>query len=214
MSDLDQLPVTRKRGRPKTLDEETRRQAILASAYDAFKEVGFAKTTTADVAKCAKTSKRNIYELFTNKIELFAAVIAHHRHLLVDLPRPESENLSIEETLHKIFQLDILGDEAQIRAAMLHLLHREAVLFPELTDYLYEQRIICHRELVMDWLELENQRGRIQIDDVEVYAGLLMDVVFGALLPRSIQHAATGHELRVAHIKKRLQIILASMNVA
>lgn len=95
-------------GRPRTQDSATRRQTVLDAAYHAFIEYGFARTTTADIAARAGISKRAIYDVFSNKTELFTAVIHEHRHLLLDLPRPEAEELSVLETLTQIFDWTLI----------------------------------------------------------------------------------------------------------
>ncbi|MZI94227.1 TetR family transcriptional regulator [Vibrio sp. CAIM 722] len=199
------------RGRPVATNREARRQSILKSAYEAFVELGFAKTTTAEVARRARTSKRAIYEVFESKTALFAAVIFENQHLIIDLPRADDELLPIEETLFRIFRLDIVAKEAKAREAILRLLTRESILFPELTDYLYEHEVIRSRELLIEWLELEHSRSRLSVNDPELYAGMLMDIVFGALLPHRPSHSEFDYLKRVEDIKQRLCIIITTM---
>lgn len=194
-----------------THSETNRRQLILHCAYEAFIELGFAKTTTAIIAARAKVSKRSIYEEFADKNALFVAVLQEHSHRILDLPRPQGENLPLARTLFGIFRLDITEAEARGRDAILNLLVREAVLFPELSDYLYEHEIIRSREALMAWLEEEHARGRIVANEPEFYAGMMMDVVFGALLPRRRIHGAKNRSRANAEIKRRLLIVLDSM---
>lgn len=197
-----------RRGRPKVIDNEERRRAIVAAAREAFIELGFARTTTSVVAARAKTSKRSIYALFADKMALFAAVIGEYRHLILDLPRPEDEDLGLFGTLVAIFRLDIDEEAEREREAILNLIARESVLFPELSDYLYENNIIRSRELLLQWLASETERGRMIIDDPMVVAGMLMDIVFGALLPRRRLHHRVDRAARIEHIKQRLRIFL------
>lgn len=208
---LPKTPTTspaRRPGRPRIASENERRQAIVEAAQAAFIEHGFARTTTAGVAARARVSKRAIYEVFADKTELFAAVVRAHQHLMLDLPRPEGERLPLLETLVNIFRLDIDDETERAREAILNLVVRESVLFPELSDYLYRNEIIRSREALIDWLQLEARRGRIAIDDPLVHAGMLMDIVFGALLPRRRLHHESERALRTAHIKQRLVIYL------
>ncbi|QSN64328.1 MULTISPECIES: TetR/AcrR family transcriptional regulator [unclassified Caballeronia] len=198
----------RRPGRPRANESEERRRAILAAARQSFVELGFARTTTAEVAARAKVSKRAIYEAFTNRTELFAEVIRDCQHLIVDLPRPEDEELPLLDTLIRIFRLDLDDDAERAREAMLNLIVRESTLLPELSDYLYENGALRSREALIEWLLLESARGRISVDDPLVDAGMLMDMVFGALLPRRRSTEATDRMLRRDHIKKRLAIYL------
>lgn len=197
-----------RRGRPKVIGEAQRRQSIVRAAHEAFVELGFARTTTAVVAARAKVSKRSIYEVFGDKTELFAAVIGENQHLILDLPRPEDETLSIFETLIGIFRLDIDDEAERAREAILNLIVRESAQFPELSDYLYEHKIIRSREKLVEWLQREAERGRMTIDDPLLCAGMLMDIVFGALLPRRRLLQAADRARRTEDIKKRLEIFL------
>lgn len=203
-----------RRGRPKVVDNEERRRVIVSAAREAFMELGFARTTTAIVAAKARTSKRSIYALFTDKTALFAAVIDEYRHLILDLPRPEGEDLGLFETLVAIFRLDIDEGAEREREAILNLIARESVLFPELSEYLYENNIIRSRELLLEWLASEAERGRMDIEDPMVVAGMLMDIVFGALLPRRRLRHRLDRAARIEHIKKRLQIFLRGIGAA
>lgn len=198
----------RRPGRPKVVGSNERRRLILAAAREAFVELGFAHTTTAEVAARAKVSKRAIYEVFANRMELFAEVIRDCQQLIVDLPRPDGEDLPLFETLVRIFRLDLDDDAERAREAVLNLIVRESTLLPELSDYLYENEVFRSRETLVDWLVMESGRGRMSIGDPLVHAGRLMDVVFGALLPRRRLTQAADRALRLEHIRKRLAIYL------
>jgi len=178
------------------------------AAHEAFVEQGFAGTTTANFAARARTSKRSLYELFEDKTEPFAAVVRESRHLILDLPRPEAEDLSVLETLVRIFRLDIEEKEEREREAILNLIARKSAQFPDLSDYLYENNILRSREELIDWLREQARQGRMVIDDPLVHAGMLMDIVFGALLPRRKLRGTADRTRRTEHIKKRLQIYL------
>lgn len=202
----------RKRGRPRTIDQEERRLSILQGAHEAFVELGFARTTTAIVAARAKVSKRSIYEVFADKTELFAAVVREHRHLVLDLPRPADEDLPPLQALTLIFRLDLDDEADRAREAMLNLITRESVLFPELSDYLYAHEVIRSREDLIDWLQSQTVLGSVSIEKARLHAGMLMDIVFGALLPRRRLRDRAEREIRNAHIKERLAIFLLGVN--
>jgi AcrR family transcriptional regulator len=210
MEAANEIP-TRKPGRPKVLDDNERRQLIVEGAHRAFIELGFARTTTAVVAAKAKVSKRALYDLFENKMELFAAVIREHQHLILDLPRPPGEDLPLLETLIRIFRLDIDDAAEQAREAMLNLIARESVQFPELSDYLYQNEVLRSREALIEWLRHEHEGKRIVVDDPQLIAGMLMDLVFGALLPRRRLLNAEERARRTKHIKQRLEIVLRGL---
>lgn len=50
------------------------------------------------------------------------------------------------------------------------------------------------------------------VEDIDVCTGMLMDIVFGALLPRRRDQDAETRQLRIAHIKQRIRITLAGMS--
>ncbi|MCZ3374437.1 MULTISPECIES: TetR/AcrR family transcriptional regulator [Rhizobium] len=209
MSDgTDQPPTRKKRGRPPTMAPEARRALVVDAAYTVFLENGFAGTTTEMVASKASISKRSIYEHFAGKIELFGAVVLNNRHLLIDLPRPSDEGLPMIDKLVKVFRLDLDSRRDQEREALLNLILRESVLFPELADYLYGQNILRTREDLIEWLEAERDRGAIELNDVVLCAGMLMDIAFGALLPRRRQQGDEARDQRKQEIRQRFQIFL------
>ncbi|MBO9187044.1 TetR/AcrR family transcriptional regulator [Rhizobium sp. K1/93] len=201
-------PPRGRRGRPRVFSENERRKAILGAAQEAFVELGFSRTTTQVVAAKAKVSKRSIYEVFTDKTAMFAEVIRNEGAIFLDLPRPSREQLPLLDTLVRIFRLDIDEAAELRREALLHLIMRESLQFPELSDYLYDNGIIRAREDLIEWLRSQNEADRLTIEDPAVCSGMLMDIVFGALLPRRRLKAAADRELRKLHIKKRLEIFL------
>ncbi|WP_172331750.1 TetR/AcrR family transcriptional regulator [Mangrovicoccus sp. HB161399] len=197
-----------RRGRPRKLTDDAQKARILEAAMTAFITRGFARTTMADVAASAGMSKRDLYRHFPEKSALFGAVIRARRHLILGLPRPEGEDLPPLDMLCCIFRLDLDTREAEERDALLNLLARESLLFPELNALLYEGGIIRSRELLMDWIAAEIARGRLPDCDPGCLAGLLMDVVFGALLPRRKRKEKPDRQRQSEEIRTRLAIVL------
>lgn len=56
--------------RPRTTDAEATRKAIATAAEELFREVGYAKTTLADIAARLGMSPANIYRFFRSKLEI------------------------------------------------------------------------------------------------------------------------------------------------
>lgn len=54
---------------------DARRNAIVAAAWEAFKEFGFERTTMSDITVRAGGSKATLYSYFVSKDELFAAAL-------------------------------------------------------------------------------------------------------------------------------------------
>ena len=212
MREADTAQVAkRRRGRPRTIAPEDRRTGIVDRAFEAFVELGFAGATTDVIAARAQVSKREIYDLFAGKNELFAAVVLKHRHLVLDLPRPADEELPMLDALAVIFRLGMDQQRDVEREALLNLITRESVLFPELSDYLYNQGILRFREDLVTWIEAQAERGLLVVDDAVLCAGLLMDIAFGALLPRRRQLGDEARAQRKQDIKRRFVIVLRGL---
>ena len=75
----------------KAADDSDVRQRILAAAFRAFTEHGYAATSTLEIATRAQVSKATLYALVGNKQAMLAACIADRArrlHLPADLPEP------------------------------------------------------------------------------------------------------------------------------
>ncbi len=56
-------------------DESALRKRILEAAFSAFTELGYSRTSTLEVATRARVSKRDLYSLVGNKLEMLVACI-------------------------------------------------------------------------------------------------------------------------------------------
>jgi AcrR family transcriptional regulator len=77
------------------------RQRILEAAFSAFMEAGYTETSTLEIAKRARVSKRELYALVGNKQEMLAACIrerAERMQAPADLPEPRDRQ-TLEHTL-------------------------------------------------------------------------------------------------------------------
>lgn len=73
--------------------EPTMRERILAAAFGAFMEHGYAGASTLDIARRARVSKRDLYTAFGSKQTMLAACIASRVERMrtpLDLPEPRS----------------------------------------------------------------------------------------------------------------------------
>lgn len=175
--------LARPRGRPKVSSDEDKRAQIVEEARKIFVECGYAGTTTAVVAHRCNISKQTLYKLFSSKEELFAAVVAAHRKMMLDLPRPEEEDVPISDALQAIFMIDIEEAEDEERTGFIHLVMREAGQFPELRDVLHREGVIRSRQMLAEWLAEQEARGKLKVSDHESGARMLMDMIFGGMGP-------------------------------
>ncbi len=150
------------------------------------------------------------------KKEIFSEVIKEYKALFLDLPRPENEELPLNEALFRIFRLDISQEDAKEREALLKLMTRESILFPDLSDYLYTTKTLRSRELLIEWLDIQQAQGRITVKNTGNCVGMLMDIVFGALIPRrwvlDLNEDQTltpeGRQQQLEEIKERIETVI------
>lgn len=174
--------------------------SIVHSALILFQKNGFAGTTIAALAAHAHVSKRTIYEHFSAKENIFGEVVRRNSGLLIGLPRPVSEDLPIRDGLSAVFLLDLSPEEQQARTALLDLIVRESLSFPLLNAHLYDGGIINWRQQLVHWLLQEQARGKIQFDDADICAGMLLNIVHGAIQPRRRNAASadfSGHRRNI-----------------
>ncbi|CAN7461940.1 TetR/AcrR family transcriptional regulator [Rhizobium rhizogenes] len=211
-SDAEQAAVPRKRGRPKTVSDDARRAEIIAAARATFHELGYGGTTTDLVAARCKISKQTLYRLFSSKIELFMALMAEHRASMLALPRDPKENLPLTEALEQIFMIDIDEAAERDREAFIHFVMSEAQQFPEIAALLRTQGAEQTRQMLADWLNLQQQRGLIEIADARSGARMLMNMIFGAMitLPGKTNDWP-DRETRLRHLRHCIAIFIAGV---
>jgi len=119
-------------------DESAVRERILEAAFSAFKESGFATTSTLEIATRARVSKRELYALVGNKQEILIACI-RERAQRFDVPA-ELPMLRDRDTLARVLAsfgaklVREVSDPAVI--AVFRLAIAEAVQAPEVAHAL------------------------------------------------------------------------------
>lgn len=115
-------PVVPKNGSEKTAvtSDEERRTAILDAAAHIFATKGFSGATTAEIAKLARVSKRDIYDHFSNKEGLLAAMVRTYSTTL-----PIAADLGNPDTADAFF--DSLGQFGRRFAADLYQPYRTSL---------------------------------------------------------------------------------------
>ncbi|MBB4216672.1 AcrR family transcriptional regulator [Rhizobium sp. BK212] len=210
----DPADEPRKRGRPKVSSDDDKRVHIVEIARRVFVKYGYAGSTTAVVATEAGVSKQTLYKLFQSKEELFAAVVGAHRRMMLDLPRPP-EDLSIAESLERIFMIDMDEDKDADRAGFLQLVFREAGQFPELVDILQREGMRASRQQLADWLSDRRAEGRLSLDDPTSGARMLMDMIFGGMgPPEGRAQAWRDRAALLAHLRRCIAIFAAGVGAA
>lgn len=107
-----QPPTQQDRPKPVSLPERDTRQSIVDTAERFFRDIGYQKTTVADIAKSLRMSPANVYRFFDSKKSINEAVLARFKGELEDAlaliiaePRPAGSRLrDMLLTSHRVNQ--------------------------------------------------------------------------------------------------------------
>jgi AcrR family transcriptional regulator len=194
--------VARGRGRPKVRSDPEQKDVIVRHALDLFVEHGYAATSMDDIAAGCHISKRTLYRLFPSKIELFAAMVEEHRHSMLVFP-PHDPATPIEDQLARIFLVDIGAEGERKRTAFIQMAVIESRQIPELGQIVRREGGDKSKALLGAWLAEAKARGLIDVEDPEAAAGILMDMMFGAIALKTGRGAEwPGGDDRAAYMRQ------------
>lgn len=148
--------------------KEARPQELLAAALDLFVERGYAATRLDDVAARAGVSKGTLYLYFTNKEELFKAVVRENVVPVLGEAEGMVENHAGSST--ELFREIVLGWWERIGdtklAGITKLMMAESNNFPEVTQFYHDEVISRANAMIMRMLERGIERGEFRKIDV------------------------------------------------
>jgi TetR/AcrR family transcriptional regulator, mexJK operon transcriptional repressor len=171
--------VKRRVGRPSQAQAGQIDERLLASATKLFLSHGYGATSIEAIAKHAGISKRTLYDRFSDKSELFAAVAKQ----LIEGMRPRGKvhlfnDGTLEEILHRLAQVILRAALGKDALALQRLMLAEAARFPELALIMEKQGA---RQEAVDriaaLLEKEMQAGRITVVDCAFAAEQFLQMV-------------------------------------
>ncbi|KVP97927.1 hypothetical protein WJ96_04980 [Burkholderia ubonensis] len=151
---------------------EAKRQAILEEAARTFRELGFERTSMAEISARVGGSKATLYNYFASKEELFVEVMSlcteaefQAVHAALD---KEADN--VEEALHR-FGVRLLGFlyTAPVQAQR-RLTIAEAGRSPMLGRLIYERGVLRSQALVEAFLARAIERGVLKAGLTRVMA--------------------------------------------
>ncbi len=148
--------------------KEARPQELLAAAIDLFVERGFAATRLEDVARCAGVSKGTLYLYYTNKEELFKAVV--RESILPFLGKAELSVAEFDGHSADLLRSVVRNWSRQIgqskASGIGKLMLAEAVNFPELARFYREEVMSRTRRMISSILERGVRRGEFRDFDI------------------------------------------------
>lgn len=195
------------------LEDSPARGRILEAAFSAFRESGYAGTSTLEIATRARVSKRELYALVGNKDELLAACIsarAKRLQLSADLPAPrDRETLKLALLSLGTRLLREISDPAVI--SVFRLAIAEAVRAPEVARALDSIGREASRAALRQIMEQARSAELLDGEPSEMaeqFTGLLWgSLMVGLLLgtadrpaPREIARRADGATIAFLHL--------------
>jgi AcrR family transcriptional regulator len=169
-------------------DDMPVRRRILDAAFAAFIEAGYAATTTLEIARRARVSKRELYAVVGNKQEMLVACIRERSARLRppdDLPEPDDRD-TLERVLVAVGTQLLRETTHDTVIAAFRLAIAEAVRAPEVAAALDTHgRKTGHAALaaIMTKAQAKGVLDGRPPEMVEQFAGLLWgDVMMGLLL--------------------------------
>jgi AcrR family transcriptional regulator len=178
-------------GRGEAGDETPVRQRILDAAFSAFMEAGYAGTSTLEIARRARVSKRELYAVVGNKKEMLVACIRERAKRLrapLDLPEPRDRD-TLEHAL-VAFGTQLLRETTDATViAVFRLAITEALRAPEVAGTLDTFGRQTSRAALTAIMTQARSHGLLSgrpADMAEQFAGLLWGDLMTSLLLRIV----------------------------
>lgn len=156
--------------------KDQRPSEVLAAALDVFVRRGYAATRLEDVASRAGVSKGTVYLYFSNKEELFKALV--RETIVVEIDRfgremADSTVPAAEQVRAALFRWwDVFGS-TQL-GGIAKLIIAEAGNFPALAQFFHDEVFGPSQRLLEHILESGMDRGELRRTDAAVMARLLL----------------------------------------
>ena len=177
--DIRSPATVRRGGRPSRLRESQIRDQIVDVAADLFLTEGYGATSIGAIAKRAGISKRTFYHRFSNKADLFGAVV----HRLVDRLRPPNDAQlfkggTLEEILLRLSTIIVHATLTPEALALYRMIVAEAKRFPELAAVVDAQGSRSEAiNRIANLLERESRAGTIDVQDAKFTAEQFIQMV-------------------------------------
>ena len=177
--------------------KESRPAELLAAALDLFVERGYAATRLDDVASRAGVSKGTLYLYFSNKEELFTAVVRENIVPLLarfreGIERSDAEPAALLEGFFRAWWSHV---GATRLSGIAKLIVSEAGNFPDVARFFHEEVIHPTGELLALVIRRGIERGDFRPLDVEAAAHVWMaPLVMKAISSHSIDSCCPLHE--------------------
>ncbi len=170
-----------RRGRPQLRPDDETRRLIFEAARHEFADSGYAATSIETVARRAGVSTKTLYRLIPNKPALFEGMVSDRLdRLRANVKLDSGEHDDVEAALRDALMVcaELALDEDVV--ALHRMVMQEAGKFSDVAGTFYRNGMQRSVAALADWLRLQQQRGTIELDDVDEAAGILMGMVASA----------------------------------
>ena len=179
------------------------RRRILDAAFAAFIEAGYAATTTSEIARRARVSKRELYAVVGNKQQMLVACIQERSQRLRppdDLPEPH-DHATLERLLVSVGTQLLRETTQETVIAAFRLAIAEAVRAPEVAAALDSHGRRTGRAALTTIMTQAQTHGLLDGPPTELaeqFAGLLWGDLMTSLLLRVVEPPSPRHIARRA----------------
>jgi TetR/AcrR family transcriptional repressor of mexJK operon len=167
---------------PKTVArQESHRERILDAASDVFLECGFEQTSTAEIARRARISKRELYSHFADKRSLLAAVITELQTSIqsqMDVRWSSSEDMQTVLRKSAVAIFDFILSERF--GKLVRIVAAESYHDPAVARQFFELGPLAGRKATARYLKAKMEEGKLRKADPIKAADDFLDLVVGA----------------------------------
>ena len=172
---------------------------ILDATAAVFLENGFARASTTEIARRARTSKQTLYGLYPTKSDLFVAVISAHTEALFARHVEYIESaVPLEEGLFDIGCMMLRMFSGEQFLALYRILVAEVHNFPDLARQLWFSCMERGRSLLADYLKSRRIGGPSYGKSAAQFISFVLgDYVINAMLNPDLQLTDRAVRVRV-----------------
>ena len=168
----------RGRGRPQLRSDEETRALILEAARYEFSHSGYAATSMENVARRASVSTKTLYRLVPNKAALFEAMVTARIDGFISVVKlracdDDDIEAALTEALLVCAELMLDGDVIALQRVIL----ADSDKFPDIAETFYRRAITRTQDTLANWLQAQQKRGAIELDDADAAAGMLLGML-------------------------------------
>lgn len=209
----DMAPASALPTRPSTLRKV---RQIFDAARAVFLEFGYDASSMEVIAKQAGVSKATVYAHFTNKEDLFEALIRHECQNIRDsIYKPDPDTADVAGELRKMARNITDLFIRQDGLALYRILVPVAPRFPRLAAIFYREGPEIGRQTFATYLQEAERQGRLTVPDAELAAEQFIALIRGDLdLDSTLMAAPRAAERIDALIDGGIRVFLSAYGPA